>query len=214
MSSADYRCLEGSYLLAGDYSYIYKIWSTKLYCLFERSHFPQWIWTRILWSHMLSLAPRRALFRTHSAPWCSRLRTFSPQYQRGTSDWEQQKHVREVEPLLATADCCHRNKSSLRRTAIWFPSWQRPTTQKDGTESTGIHCWSSLHRDLSCAGKPPLELAGSADASRRGRCSWAGWRPLSVEPFCLLHKGNWARLATVLLGMTSVSKSFSIKFRQ
>lgn len=111
-----------------------------------------------------SLAPRRALFRTHSAPWCPRLRIFSPQYQRGTSDWEQQKHVREVEPLLATADCCHRNKSSLRRTAIWFPSWQRPTTQKDGTESTGIHCWSSLHRDLSCAGKPPLELAGSADA--------------------------------------------------
>lgn len=123
---------------------------------------------------------------------------------------EQQKHVwvRHTEQLkAATATCSHLNKSSSWPTAIWFPSCQRPTTRKDAAESAGIHCRSSLYRDLSGAGKPALALPGPADGSSRDRGSWAGLRPV-LDAFCLLHKGNWTRFSTVHRGWRQLVKVF------
>lgn len=115
--------------------------------------------------------------------------------------------MRQAEPLTSEKlPRSHLNKSSIRPTAaIWFPSCQRQTTQKDAAESTGIHCRASLYRDLSGAGKPPLALPGPADFSRRGRGSRGRRRP-NADPFCLLHKGNWARFASLTVDDVSLSK--------
>lgn len=123
---------------------------------------------------------------------------------------KEQKHVRVRQPLTRN-NLSHRVSPQKNHRVIRLLYGSRCVTgrqprkmpQKALGSIVGLLCTGTCLVQVS----PRLRSTCRRRLPRWGRGSEGGWRP-PVDPFCLLHKGNWARFATVYCGWRQLLEVF------